>query len=1166
MATRTISNAGGNWNATGSWVEGAVPTAADDVVATATSGNLTLNVAANCRSINLTNYVGVLTHNAGISLNIGTTTAGPGNVAMLWPSSGWTYTKGNATTSTVAFLSTSATQQSINTGGKVLGAVAFNGSGGSWILAAALSVDTGAQLTSIAGSFSTGNFSVSAGSFDLIGNPTRTLTLGSSAITIQTGMNWSAATSGTTFTANTAVVTFTTASSSNFLGVNGLDYNGLSFACSAVGVCGIGVFGLGGGAITVGSVTRTGTNDNTVLQFNCDVVVTGILTVLGNSDVQRVLVASNTGAVVRVITAASVLFQYADFWSVQGAGAASWNLAAITGGSGNCGANVGITFTTAVPQSKTSTSSFTWSTLAGWTSRIPLPQDDVTITGAYTGGSTITKGLRRSGRTLDFSGCTGNPALTVTSTSLVSGSITLAAGMTVTAVSDVTFTGMSAAVLTTAGVSWNGVLLVNKGTGGKLTLGGNLTNVQATGQTLVVTSGEFDANDFNVTTSSVSFGSNATVIARLGNGTWTCNGAGVNDGFVFGPLGTMFSEGSTITITGTGANGKRMGLGGNPLYNIVVIASDNVTVGGSARYNRLTLNTAAMTNGTKFLASSTQTMQVLTGNGSAGNLVKIVSATPATFYTFTSPSINVSVNFFSIQDSHAVGVASWFAGTGSTNVSGNTGWSFTNGPSDIRVVGQFAGGVVSSAQVFTPGVVQLGTPDIQIIGTATVASTAVVITAGTVQAGIPITGSAVVASTATGYTGGVVGAGISITGTTTVPSTAQVNAGGSADVIAAIFTTPITSQIAVMNLGAIDLGQVLGSTPIPIVGQFTLVPVSTAQVFTGGVIGNGIPITGAVAVPSTKTVYAGGVVGNGLNLVGGSVVSSGKVAYTGGTIQLQSGIPILPGITVPSTKQVFTGGALAGLPIIGPVTVPSTKSVFTGGLVSGIPSSLSNLTTDQWSGFGMKEMRTMELGIADGELMEERVKAKRLLDSILEELGEGWGDKAGRSGTDGAIRGLAGLADGRGLDAQTSRIPPSLTLSRRNFLERGKLITPADGGLADHTVVSFSVPVGYFGVLMGFYCNYMGTGFVQGSGDILFRLKIGNAWARNMGNLAYTLGTLSNPFSMPLLTVLESGDVVEFLVNVPNTSGMIQVGTAYVLAGLQGWFYPQATYPSIRKV
>lgn len=64
MAIRTISNTGGNYNSTGTWVEGAVPTSADDIVATATSGQLTINVASAARTIDLTNYNNTITMNA----------------------------------------------------------------------------------------------------------------------------------------------------------------------------------------------------------------------------------------------------------------------------------------------------------------------------------------------------------------------------------------------------------------------------------------------------------------------------------------------------------------------------------------------------------------------------------------------------------------------------------------------------------------------------------------------------------------------------------------------------------------------------------------------------------------------------------------------------------------------------------------------------------------------------------------------------------------------------------------------------------------------------------------------------------------------------------------------------------------------------------------------
>jgi len=59
----TISDSGGNFDDTATWVEGVVPTDLDDVIATATSGNLTVNVYSYCRTLDFTNYVSTLTVN-----------------------------------------------------------------------------------------------------------------------------------------------------------------------------------------------------------------------------------------------------------------------------------------------------------------------------------------------------------------------------------------------------------------------------------------------------------------------------------------------------------------------------------------------------------------------------------------------------------------------------------------------------------------------------------------------------------------------------------------------------------------------------------------------------------------------------------------------------------------------------------------------------------------------------------------------------------------------------------------------------------------------------------------------------------------------------------------------------------------------------------------------
>lgn len=69
MAIRTISNTGGNWNSTATWVGGVVPVAADSVAATATSGNLTVTADASIQGVNFTNYVGTFAVNSGVTLS-----------------------------------------------------------------------------------------------------------------------------------------------------------------------------------------------------------------------------------------------------------------------------------------------------------------------------------------------------------------------------------------------------------------------------------------------------------------------------------------------------------------------------------------------------------------------------------------------------------------------------------------------------------------------------------------------------------------------------------------------------------------------------------------------------------------------------------------------------------------------------------------------------------------------------------------------------------------------------------------------------------------------------------------------------------------------------------------------------------------------------------------
>src|SRR5262249_55906186 len=94
----------------------------------------------------------------------------------------------------------------------------------------------------------------------------------------------------------------------------------------------------------------------------------------------------------------------------------------------------------------------------------------------------------------------------------------------------------------------------------------------------------------------------------------------------------------------------------------------------------------------------------------------------------------------------------------------------------------------------------------------------------------------------------------------------------------------------------------------------------------------------------------------------------------------------------------------------------------------------------------------------------------------------------------------------------------------------------------DVQILSIRVPSGYDGLLTGFFFAYSGTGFTQGSGDIIFRIQANEYFVKDLSNVPYLLGSGKEPIPMTQGKVVYSDTVLRVLVNVPNLSGMIQVG------------------------
>ena len=446
MTVITAAAGGGNWSSTGTWTGAVVPTAADDVQLDASSGNVTIDAAAVARSLDCTGYTGTLTHNSGITLSLGDATAGAGNVALKLVS-GMTYTLVNATTSAITYVSTSATQQTITTGGKTLGNWTINGAGSSYLLADANTTGAAATVNVSAGTLNTGGQTCSWGAFASNTSNTRTVTFGSSTISITGNSTWfdTIPSTGLTLSAASSTISFT--GGANYIRST-LPLGSVAFTAVAQGAQTQG--------FTCANLTITGSAAKTtdfILIGN--VTVTGTLTLAGNSATNRLKVRATTPGARLTLTAATVAVSNTDLQDITGAGAGSWDLSAATGGSGDCGNNSGITFTTAAAQTHTASAGGNWSDVTKWTSRVPLPQDDVVVDAGTTG--TITADMPRLGRSVDFTGFTGTAAFSSTANQ-VFGSLTLASGMTVSGTQALTLAGRGAYRITSAGKSFTQAL------------------------------------------------------------------------------------------------------------------------------------------------------------------------------------------------------------------------------------------------------------------------------------------------------------------------------------------------------------------------------------------------------------------------------------------------------------------------------------------------------------------------------------------------------------------------------------------------------------------------------------------------------------------------------------------------------------------------------------
>lgn len=714
MATRTVSNAGGNWSVTTTWTGGVVPIAGDNIDFTATSGNLTVNVAsAVLVGVNFTNYLGTITFNNVINtsgaLNLGTggyTQAGASGITLNTTA---TLTSGGVTWSrTLIFLGASPTYTFVGNWTST-GLITFSTSGTTTLTNNTLNINGGLTQTT-AGIYAgttaivfggTGTWSNSAGGGAIRNNTTvntpGTLTI-SGTVYYDTGTF--------TYTAGTVTTTGSTfrMEASTTLNTNGITWFNLQTGITAV------VVTLSSNLTITGTFTCGGTSTSFILGGNNLITSTAnfaitsacTFTVPQNLTFVNATLGTSTSSPVLNTNQISVTGNLTTNGSAPITGTTLLKLT---------GTGIWSSLSTAVLRMNTTIDTLGTITLSG-----NILYDTGTLT--YIAGGTVTTTLSTltigANTTLNTNGITWNNINTTTGVV-----ITLGSNLTLTGTLSLGngFTSFTLGGFNLISTNANLTML---GTNATFTLSANQTfkTLTITGTNATLTSNTLTITE-NLTINNQVQGS--TNIIYGGTGTWTASGstALINNILTINTAGTL-------TISGTVFKG-------NTLFTYTTGTIIDTT--GTVAVQQLTLNLSGFTF-RKLLVNNTIT---LTSN---------INAT--TFGTWGANATTFTLGAFSLNFTHLE-----LGNTGITTLP--TNWTAQNvelvpistaiiNANSITIRGNFtqtgAGGY-SGTTTFIYGVPALATGTWSRTGAGTLVNNFTVNSAGTIN-----------------FTGGIIGSGI----------------------------------------------------------------------------------------------------------------------------------------------------------------------------------------------------------------------------------------------------------------------------------------------------------------------------------------------------------------------------------------------------------------------
>lgn len=148
----------------------------------------------------------------------------------------------------------------------------------------------------------------------------------------------------------------------------------------------------------------------------------------------------------------------------------------------------------------------------------------------------------------------------------------------------------------------------------------------------------------------------------------------------------------------------------------------------------------------------------------------------------------------------------------------------------------------------------------------------------------------------------------------------------------------------------------------------------------------------------------------------------------------------------------------------------------------------------------------------------------------------------------------AGLVSPDGLPLSLDNPLHALPEQGREFHKFGAISLPAPS--TDTRILQFTVPTGYDGIVYAVLFKFTGLGFVNGSGDLMWRVRMNRHWIKSLQAVPTEMGDYTAYAQIEEYIWIHGGQTIGVYGWVSPAAMLVPGPDTRMIAALQGWYFP----------